>query len=182
VTSGIWGDSASKSAKDDVHDLSAHLRFSQHLKQFQMGKKTDLTEASGWWGSISKTTDAGKTWETVFESKPEDVYYFNGISCSSESHCVAVAEGDDYTGCKAFVTFDGGVTWEDTLTSSGAVPTNAVSLMSVDWVSETEGWLAGTAKNGRTLTGLFYKTVDGGKTYKIEQVIKNYIIFLQRND
>lgn len=131
---------------------------------------TTVTDASGWWGAIHKTTDGGATWSTVFESDPSDTYYFNSISCSSESHCVAVAEGADYvTDCKAFVTFDGGATWTDNLV--GVVPADSVSLMGSAWSSETEGWLAGTAKDGRTLSGIFYKTVDGGKTYAVEQVL-----------
>ena len=125
-----------------------------------------------------KTEDAGQTWTNVFHSNEEDMYYFNGISCSSESHCIAVAEGDDYIGCKAFVTFDGGATWEDTLTTSGVVPTTAVSLIGVDWVDDNEGWLVGTEKNGRLLTGIFYKTIDGGKTFSIGQVANGVFFFL----
>ena len=58
-----------------------------------MPSNTTAVEENGWWGAISKTTDAGQTWQTVFHSQPSDVYYFNGISCSSDTHCVAVAEG-----------------------------------------------------------------------------------------
>ncbi|CAE7534200.1 unnamed protein product, partial [Symbiodinium microadriaticum] len=76
----------------------------------------NVTDVSGWWGTISKTTDAGQTWQTVFQSDPSDTYYFNSIACSSDTHCVAVAEGANYvTDCKAFVTFDGGETWTNTL-------------------------------------------------------------------
>ena len=90
--------------------------------------RVNATDESGWWGTISKTTDGGQTWETVFQSAPTDTYYFNSIACSSETHCVAVAEGANYVDdCKAFVTFDGGETWTETL--AGSVPSDAVSLM-----------------------------------------------------
>ncbi len=65
-----------------------------------------------------KSTDGGKTFTEVFKSELTDKYYFNGIDCSSESHCVAVAEGYDSAGSTAvfaFVTFDGGNSWTNTL-------------------------------------------------------------------
>ena len=35
------------------------------------------------------------------------------------------------------------------------------------------GWLVGTSKNGRDLYGQFYHTVDGGKTWNLEQSLNN---------
>ena len=43
-------------------------------------------------------------------------------------------------------------------------------MMGAAWEDDSVGWVAGTAKNGRDLTGLFYKTTDGGNTYSLEQV------------
>lgn len=43
-------------------------------------------------------------------------------------------------------------------------------MMGASWEDDNNGWVAGTAKNGRTLTGMFYKTTDGGNTYSLEQV------------
>ena len=54
-------------------------------------------------GAIFKTSDGGKTFTTLFHNEGE--YYFNGIHCASETHCLAVAEGD--TGTHIFVTHDG---------------------------------------------------------------------------
>mmetsp|Transcript_16233 Transcript_16233/g.24452 ORF Transcript_16233/g.24452 Transcript_16233/m.24452 type:complete len:298 (+) Transcript_16233:2-895(+) len=173
VTRGMWGSSSTQGIeKDDIH-LSSRASLSPSRESpLRFSSHNETVGADGWWGSISKTTDGGASWTTVFQSAPTDTYYFNAIDCSSESHCVAVAEGLNYvTDCKAFVTFDGGETWQETLSASGAVPSDAVSLMGASWVSETEGWLAGTAKDGRTLSGLFYKTTDGGKTFALEQTL-----------
>jgi photosystem II stability/assembly factor-like uncharacterized protein len=52
------------------------------------------SQPTGWFGAVTKTTDGGATWTKVFSTNLEtDYLYFNGISCSSESHCVVVAEG-----------------------------------------------------------------------------------------
>jgi hypothetical protein len=134
--------------------------------------------SSGWFGSISKTVDGGRTWSTVFASNPKtDFFYFNNIACSSETHCVAVAEGDDAaTGGStilAFVTFDGGITWENTLQS---VDPNVVSIMAAAWVSDSEGWLGATMKDRNKLSAVFYHTVDGGKTFTVGQTLDDCFV------
>jgi photosystem II stability/assembly factor-like uncharacterized protein len=43
-----------------------------------------LTPDSTYHAAIAKTTDGGKTWNTVFYD--EGNFYFNGISCPSENH------------------------------------------------------------------------------------------------
>lgn len=42
--------------------------------------------------------------------------------------------------------------------------------MGAAWEDDSVGWVAGTSKDGHVLTGLFYKTTDGGSTYSLEQV------------
>lgn len=173
VTSGMWGDSVS-SDKTSTHMSSlisvangkTAIKDKLELKNFN----NSTLGADGYWGAISKTTDGGATWNVVFHSSDSDVYYFNGISCSSETHCVAVAEGNVYV---AFMTSDGGATWKETLTSSGNVPDNLVSMMGAAWQDDNNGWLAGVAKDGRTLTGIFFKTTDGGNTYTVGQELEN---------
>jgi photosystem II stability/assembly factor-like uncharacterized protein len=96
-----------------------------------------------------------------------DYYYFNGIACSSVDHCTVVGEGDDGVGGYlnvAYTTFDGGNTWERTLSAGD------VSMMGVDYINDNEGWVAGTKKSGRNLIAQFYHTLDGGKTFKVEEV------------
>lgn len=185
MSAGIWGEDPQLNAAKR-HDLSARVRLSHGNKNSyhvsfrereHTHKKVNADGETGWFGTISKTTDGGLTWQTVFESdRLNDYYYFNSISCSSEDHCVAVAEGDDAVNggylVRAFVTFDGGVTWTNALTED-VVPSTVVSMMGASWASETEGWLAGTGKNGRKLSGLFFHTVDGGKTYALAQVTGN---------
>ena len=175
VTAGLWPMYASKSAD------TAHMSSRLSLSASSMGKvfihevnsTYTSTDSSGYWGSISKTTDGGKSWSEVFHTAPTDNFYFNGISCTSESHCVAVGEGATYTDNKAFLTTDGGSTWTP---SDVNFDESVVSCTSVAWISDTEGWLGATAKDGRNLIGLFYKTTDGGKTYSLDQQLDNCFI------
>jgi photosystem II stability/assembly factor-like uncharacterized protein len=167
ISSGMWGESALKSSKKGKFALS---------ERFEIGavnelKSTGNTSETGWFGAVSKTTDGGKTWTQVFQTDLEkDTLYFNGISCSSESHCAVVAEGYDEQGqykTVGYVTFDGGVTWTASLT------TGDVGLMQIKFISELEGWAAGTSKQGRNLYGQFYHTNDGGKTWALQQSLQN---------
>lgn len=102
----MWGDSVSSTAastptpRGAAHHLSSRLSIDAHgaVNMHGMDRSNSTAtaaESSGWWGAISKTSDGGATWDVVFRSQPEDVYYFNGISCSSDTHCVAVAEGSN---------------------------------------------------------------------------------------
>lgn len=53
-----------------------------------------------------------------------------------------------------------------------------VSIMGAAWEDDSTGWIAGVGKDGRVLTGLFYKTTDGGATYALEQVRQRSIEFI----
>lgn len=137
-------------------------------KEAKVPRTSDVP--TGWFAKISKTTDGGMTWSTIFMSDlNKDYYYFNGISCSSETHCVVVGEGEDATSgdplVVAYTTFDGGNTWEKTL------ETNDYGLMGVATVGDNEVWLAGSGMNGRKVDGQFRKSTDGGKTFELAQVL-----------
>jgi photosystem II stability/assembly factor-like uncharacterized protein len=58
-------------------------------------------------------------------------FYFNEIDCSSETHCVAVAEGDNGW---IFTTRDGGKTWNKEMVEIG----EHGSCMGAQMLSETE--------------------------------------------
>lgn len=151
------------------------VRFSDRSgpKVSTRGNRTAEEGVTGWFGAISKSTDGGKSWSTVFKSDPtSDYYYFNQIACSSETHCIAVAEGDEAEGggylTAAYLTSDGGATWNNVLSAENT-PDNVVSIMGAEWVSETEGWLGATAKQGPQLSAVFFHTTDGGRTFAVEQ-------------
>jgi hypothetical protein len=88
----------------------------------------------------------------------------------SELQCVVVGEGYSASSeplTVAYSTFDGGDTWQLAHSNSD------VSLMGVKLVSPTEGYLFGTAKKGRNLSGQFWATSDGGKSFALKQSLSN---------
>ena len=116
---------------------------------------------------IATTTDAGKTWSTVFSNF--DAFYFNGMECASDMDCCAVAEdaGPPYNnasdvGTYIWCTVDGGATWKDTFRDMDT----AASLTDIAALSPLEYWAVG-AELGRIgpKSPSFYHTVDGGATW-----------------
>jgi photosystem II stability/assembly factor-like uncharacterized protein len=178
ISSGMWGADPAVSSPWGSTLLSRRVsvdvtKGTHHFNGVNGSPKQKLsTGETGWFGAVSKTTDGGKTWTKVLETNLfEDYLYFNAISCASEQNCVVIAEGDDSTGAyrtAAYTTFDGGNTWAKTFESS-----ELVSLMGFKFASPDEGWMLGTAKVGRMLTGMFYRTTDGGKTFELYQSLDN---------
>jgi hypothetical protein len=173
VSCGIWGDSPA------AGQLSARVRSgtggiletSLDLPRAR-GKAADA--ATGWFGTVEKTTDGGKTFKTVFSTDLQNDYlYFNNIACGSELNCVVVAEGDGADGgylTAAYATNDGGATWAQTHTS-----TTDASLMAAAYVSgsDSEVWIGGVVKNRGALSGQFYHSTDAGMTWALEQSLDN---------
>ena len=107
------------------------------LHKLHTNSKKLKSEGSGYYGSVMKTTDGGKTWSEVLNTQEE--YYFNAISCSDENNCVTVAEsGETAVGYR---TTDGGATWTMVLTPEMAG--TGLSMMAAFSVSPDEYWLGG---------------------------------------
>lgn len=189
VSAGTWGDDASTLSEEEKGNKIFRLgrratvqgkstsssTLDKESLANQMKKRknsaTDGDDGTGWFGSIYKTTDAGATWTEVFTSPSDSYYYFNAISCSSETLCVAVAEGQNADGSDltiAFTTNDGGATWTQTYTGSD------FSLMATTFVPGTQtAWLAPVQHKATGMTGQFYQSTDGGQTWKLYQSVSN---------
>lgn len=168
VASGQWDDSSE--SLQGKHAFTSRFSVGKGgSMSFTQSKNVNVT-GSQWFGAVSKTTDGGKTWTEVYRTSPDEALYFNGISCSSDSHCAVVAEGEDEAGnpkTVGYVTFDGGVTWTASLVTADQ------SLIQVKLLNELEGWASGTIKQGRSYYGQFYHTLDGGKTWSVGQSLNN---------
>ena len=169
VTAGLWDTSDASVSNSTITALSTEGSHALSSR-LHMGKRSSLKlkdgEEQGWWGKIWKTSDGGKSWSNVFKTPVEDQYYFNAISCGSESNCIAVGEGIQGTSpyAVALMTKDGGATWTKTFES-----TEVASLMAAVMTSETEGWIAPLAESFSTD---FYHTTDGGATWTNDQSLK----------
>jgi hypothetical protein len=192
VSSGMWPADEVESlqfAMEDklqhkkTHQFSARAAVSDRGVKFKQHKRVGANETdSGYTAFISKTTDGGKTWSNVFPNDPKNNYfYFNAIDCSSDLHCVAVAEGEDAeTGdydIKAFVTFDGGESWTNAIPKeTWPADTMMVSIAGAAWVDENEGWLGATSKSRSMLQAQFFHTTDGGKTFSVAQQLNDCFV------
>jgi hypothetical protein len=110
---------------------------------------------TGYAASITKTTDGGKTFTTVFSDSTTG-FYFLGIACTDENTCSAVAEGKDI-GSFIQQTTDGGVTW--TTTWTGPLGT---ALAGITMLDANNGWACGLSSAGASL---LLVTADGGNTW-----------------
>jgi photosystem II stability/assembly factor-like uncharacterized protein len=162
LSAGFWGSSTPKDP-EAAHELSAHINVDKNGKKYF--SKRVLAPTPGWIAQIVTTKDAGKTWTSSFVDQGN--FYFNGISCGSETNCCASADG--VTGSYIYCTNDG-KTWTQRLFNSGS----ANSLMAMDAVSPTEYW-AGGGEMDKNFMGVFYHSTDGGNTWT-NQTIKNIYV------
>jgi len=115
-----------------------------------------------WPGVIVGTSDGGATWKTETAPSVRGGERLSGVSCSSARDCVAVGEG------YAFVTSNGGHTWEITLRMTDNAGLAAVSCPSTSHCTAV-GTLTPGVHNG---AGVF-TTNNGGTSWVTKLVIPN---------
>ena len=123
-------------------------------------------EPPGYRALVTKTTDGGATWATVFNDtsfNKSRMFYFNQIGCASEDECWAVAEcpaaecPDDGYGMFIYHTADGGASWEEQYYEYEA---SALSLQVLPGRVVVGGGPVGVASNG-----FVWESTDGGKSW-----------------
>jgi len=84
-------------------------------------------------------------------------FYFNEISCSSNSVCYAAGENDD----NGFIygTKNGGKSWQLLYTAAGT------SLMAAQAMSDSEVFIAGGVLSPLGINGTVFHSTNGGKTF-----------------
>jgi len=125
---------------------------------------------SGWKAQIVKTTDGGKTWTSQFYD--EGNFYFNQIGCTDVNHCCAVGEADSSAtpGIRFYCTTNGGAQWTRVLYESNP----DLSVLALRWIDANNGWAAGGNLGAFGITGYFWQTTDGGKTWANQTVAGQY--------
>lgn len=172
VTAGTWSATDDSLTRDMFNTTSnvfhysskitAHLESNAVKMKFNFDQQLAST-SSPYRGSIAKTTDAGKTWKTVYDTSD---LYFNQIDCFDELHCMAVGEAND----NAYVlsTSNGGATWATVFSTS-----DKSSMMGCNMLSKTEAWVSGGnfSPEDKALVGLYWHTVDAGETWTTESLL-----------
>eukprot|EP01047_Picozoa_sp_COSAG01_P048389 COSAG01_NODE_4712_length_4798_cov_3.005959_2_plen_323_part_00 len=118
---------------------------------------------------VSKSTDSGATWHTVYESDTSG-YYFNQITCWDDDRCAVVAEGGG--AARILVTSDGGLTWRQTLDATGSLM--AIEALSAGGSSPGEGWAGGGVLGIIQFTGHYWHTLDFGETWALTELTGAY--------
>jgi len=127
----------------------------------------------GWNAQIVKSTDGGQTWVSQYWNT--SYFYFNQITCASETHCVAVGESQTkpgkgkpkVAGIHIFLTTDG-EHWDEVFFQEA----EWMSIFAVTFVSDQVVWASGCDLGSDPIFGFFWVSRDGGKTWKVSDTLK----------
>jgi len=123
-------------------------------------------ETCGYLAYIYKTTNAGASWEKVFDAGANPGYTFNNIKCHDATHCVVVGGGyaDTATpGANVFTTTNGR-TFTKTL-ELPATQTTSIGINAAAYRTATEVWAAGGSDTQTSGNGVFYVSHDSGMSW-----------------
>jgi hypothetical protein len=112
-------------------------------------------------GAISKTTDGGHTWTTVYDSNGD--HAMNQIDCYDDAHCIAV--GENGKKAVALKTENGGATWTVMMTLTGPKSLHAVKM-----ISNTEFWMSGGEPSAgayvsKEIVGNYWHSTNSGSSW-----------------
>jgi len=177
VSAGTWPeDSVSEGYR--AHSKRVSFNHENKKAKVDLSKRRKLQASNETWvAQIFKTTNGGASFDMIFNAPSDADYYFNGISCGDENTCVVVGEGNNADGAPiavVFTTQDGGSTWVQTINTVNTIYTT----MAVKMINNKIGYFAATVKSGRTLSGTFYTTTDGGMTWSVQQELAGCEIIL----
>jgi len=163
VAYGTWGNNSAEST--DHYHLTQRVKVpikSAKAGQFKRSSKKEFKSPapSGYWAQIMRTTDGGKTFESVFLN---ETFYFNDIRCVNEKVCFVTGENDQWA--VVYATWDGGNTWEQVVFDSNGG--QGASLMGASFTSETDWWACGGGFVPNSVNGHAWHSTDQGKTWSL---------------
>jgi len=171
ISAGEWPENVNPATQQTYYQKTSRMHFNRPInkqwstKLFPANKERSAPGDSGWRAQIVKSTDGGQTWQSQFYD--EGNFYFNQIGCTSATHCCAVGEADSSAqpGIRFYCTWDG-QTWTRTFFN----PNPDLSVLSLRWIDQNNGWAGGGDLNPFSFTGYFWLTNDGGKTWTNQTV------------
>jgi len=144
------------------HRIKIHSKPDGELS-FEIMNDISHLPKNGYHGTIERTLDGGKTFETLFNESGR--LYFNGVDCLDELNCWIAGEGPE--GAWIYKTSDGFRTIVEQL----FLPLKSIS--DLDMIDANEGWAVGGEVLANTFNAIFLHTIDGGKTWTSSNIINN---------
>ena len=118
-------------------------------------------------GLILLSEDDGESWKETMNtgiSKNSTSDFFSDFNFTGESNVWAVAGESG----KIFQSSDSGRNWtQRTIKSEDE---DSYKFTSVEFTDSKTGWIAGAKHDNEKLTGVILQTIDGGKTWKVENL------------
>jgi len=179
VAGGEWPGEGSDDdpTDDDPQDLDAGKVYRARKTVFQKPngylprkytpRKSAPAPTNPYQAQITKTTDGGNTWTTVFNDTGN--FYFNAIDCqpSNENWCCAVGEADTDSptaGARIHCTQDGGSSWNRTFWMP-ATSSMGFSIMEIRYATDDDVWAVGGELGELAPSAWFLYSGDGGLTW-----------------
>jgi photosystem II stability/assembly factor-like uncharacterized protein len=140
--------------------------FKDPLDGFLVGMDTNLFTgncAFPYRGTIARTTDGGLTWSNVVTTPITCSYFWKMSWPSPNVGYVTLQQNGSHDTVVFYKTTDGGATWVSNGIPIVAIGGPSFGLQGIGFVSETEGWMGGSA--GVAAPYNFIRTTDGGGTW-----------------
>jgi len=173
IAAGIWPETLEWDSDPEATVITQKVRIhKRHGVQFRnqmalTGPSRRPLQSYPYLAAVSKTTDGGKTFTTVYNDTGN--FYFNDIDCPTVTDCWAVGESESDSpnpGVRIVHTSNGGANWDIQL----YINNGEYSFTDVGMITTMEGWAVGAILS-RSITGLFFHTTDGGKTWTQTQTL-----------
>jgi hypothetical protein len=140
--------------------------FKDPLNGFLVGMDTNLYAgncASPYRGTIARTTDGGLTWSNVITTPITCSYFWKMSWPSPNVGYVTLQQNGSHDTVVFYKTTDGGATWVSNGIPIVDIGGPSFGLQGIGFVSETEGWMGGSASVAAPYN--FIHTTDGGQTW-----------------
>lgn len=134
---------------------------------FVVGMDTNLFTAPPYYGSIARTTNGGLTWQVLVTTSVASSYFWKMSWPSTNIGYVSLQQNvSGHDTVIYYKTTDGGATWVSNGIPIASIGGPSFGLQGIGFVSETEGWMGGSASVAAPYN--FIHTTNGGATWTAE--------------